>query len=185
MLLSKWQSFLTTDNVLALLTAVAVTVAAWQIRANARLSREALARQLWLDYIKAGLAYPMLSETRAIMGSLETSDVEKTVDGSTELSQQYLWMITLMLDSCDSIIRYLPKREWRQTLQEQVRMHRPALEIIWEPALKSYYSAHIQELVQQGLDLPVRPDERTPVTPTRRAKVARSRAATPPNLIPR
>ena len=164
---SSWSQLITTDNVIALFTAMAVTIAAFQIRANTRLSREALARQLWLDYLKAGLAYPMLSETRAAMGVIGTTDVGETVDGRCEHSQQYLWMITLMLDSCDSIIRYLPRREWEDTLVEQVRLHRPALRLIWDPGLKMYYPRHIQTLVEKGLNLPEREEEWIPVVPAK------------------
>lgn len=174
---ANWSQLVTTDNVIALFTAMAVAIAAFQIRASTQLSRESLARQLWLDYLKAGLAYPMLSETRAAMGAIGTTNVEDTVDGRCEQSQQYLWMITLMLDSCDSIIRYLPRREWEETLVEQVRLHRPAIRLIWDRGLKKYYPRHIQVLVEKGLSLPEREEEWIPVTPAKTPRVGNRRTA--------
>lgn len=151
------------DVVIALCTIAAVLIAAWQLRENRKVASESFARQCWIDYLKIGLDYPELGETRVALSNYIGSTPKSLSEGNTKYSQRYLWFLTIVLDACENVIRYLPKKDWEVTLIEQVRYHRPVLNIIWDSEWSRFYSAELDRIVRTALESPVLYDESAPL----------------------
>lgn len=148
---------------IAVATIVAVIVAIWQLRSNRRVACEDFARQIWLDYLKIGLENPELGETRCALARFPGVTAKDLILGDRECSQKYLWFLTIVLDTCENVLRYLPRTDWEPTLIEQLRFHRPALIEMWNDD-RRFYSKALDRLVQRALAVPAPYDELRPIT---------------------
>jgi len=159
--MDSWLPYM--DLAVALGTVLAVVTAVWQLRSNRRVACEEFARNLWLDYLKIGLENPHLGETRCALAEYPGITPADLMEGDSLPSQRYLWFVTIVLDTCENIIRYLPRKDWDPTIVEQIRYHRPALEVAWRRDLRRFYSRELNEYVERALALPVEYEERTPL----------------------
>ena len=150
------------DAIVAAATLLAVGVAIWQLRSSRRVACEDFARQLWLDYLKTGLDHPEFGETRCALAAFPGMTPKDLIDGNHECSQRYLWFLTVLLDTCENVLRYLPRRDWEPTLIEQLRFHRPALKEFWDEECR-FYSGALDKLVRKALVAPEPYDELKPI----------------------
>jgi hypothetical protein len=120
------------DWLVAIATVVALIVAVIQLRLNRQLSAENFAQSLWTEYLKLGLQNPELSQSwTAVKFLSDVNNYDDLAKGGTIGSERYLWFLTIMLDTCEAILNYLPQDTWPQTVEVQIRFHRPVLQRIW------------------------------------------------------
>jgi hypothetical protein len=155
-----WKQYF--DASVAVGTVLAVAVAIWQLRSNRRVACEDFARQLWLDYLKIGLENPELGETRCVLAAYPDLTPKDLVTGNHIGSQRYLWFLTVLLDTCENVLRYLQRSDWERGVVEQLRFHRPALKEMW-PDEQEFYSDRLARMVQKALAMPFDHDEVGPV----------------------
>ena len=144
--MSSWNSI--ADWIVALGTIGAVLMAVWQLRVNSRLADQNAATQMWLEYIRIGLQNPELGEGHIALKYLRVSNYEALVEGNTLKSQRYLWFLTLLLDTCETIILHKFTDRWKLTIETNLRYHKESLALFW-PTEAVYYSREFGVLVEK------------------------------------
>jgi len=131
-------------------TAGLLLVAVIALLVTVHVARANFARQLWLEYLKFGFDNPGFGETNLALSLRPGTTVSDLVLGRDIYSQQYLWFLTITMDTCSYILRYLPKKAWKETVRFQIILHKPALIIIW-PNLSKYYRKQTDKFVRAVL----------------------------------
>lgn len=132
-------------------TVGALFLAVWQIRQNGKLARQENAIQMWMEYVRLGLANPELGEDHIAIKYLKVRTAEHLVSGETLASQRYLWFLTVMLDACEHLFLHVRSERWIITIEQNVGYHCKTLALVW-PDEARHYSKNFGELVMRVLE---------------------------------
>lgn len=106
-------------NVATIVGAGGLIVAYLQLRAGLQGQREATALGIWKDYLALALQHPHLAAPQPYLTG---------VGRDSETFARYEWFVSMMLFACEQIVALQPRdREWRSTVQDQLRLHREYL----------------------------------------------------------
>ena len=101
----------------AAVAVAAATLVLIQVRAARLIQREAVALQLYNDYLKLCFAEPAFAG-----GQWKLNSSSKLSEDF--LYQKYEWFVSLMLNACESILLYAAKAdEWTATIKTQLNYH--------------------------------------------------------------
>ncbi|GHB35699.1 hypothetical protein GCM10007094_26620 [Pseudovibrio japonicus] len=88
--------------------------AAWQLKLARLIQREAVANQIYAEYLKLAVQNPDWAS-----GKMPSNDRE---------FEQYEWFASYMLNACEQMLEVLPKSQaWRNCVRDQLRYHREYL----------------------------------------------------------
>jgi hypothetical protein len=136
----------------------ALLAAYFQIRANAKSQREAVALQAHRDYLRLCFDNPEFSSTHAFRVRFGDAPFRGS-DGSYRSmeGERYQWFLSILLNTCEQVLLHLEKSEdWRETMRRQLTYHAHALEECW-PRWKAMYGEELDILVQQAINSPPDP----------------------------
>ena len=136
--------------IVAIATVVALLIAAWELRANAKISGQAHAREAWMRYLELGLQYPEYSSTEVTLKILKVPNVIRLWEKESRETLKYWWFFDCMMEACESLVNYFPEREWRNTIRYNLLLHEKALRFTWDNE-KSYYSDKLNAIVTEVL----------------------------------
>lgn len=111
---------------------VALVFGIWQIRSSRADSREATAKQIWMEYYLRCIEYPKFANPE--LSKLDYKN--QTLDGKKEKFFDYQWFVSFMLLACDEVIRLRGGAEWERFAENNVSYHR---DYIKSPAFVESY----------------------------------------------
>jgi len=143
-------------SIIIALTAIAALGVGWlQLRANEQLSRENYAIGTWSQYLKVGFENPAFCSERLAMREYSLKTVGELVSGESLASEKYLWFLTIVLDTCEAVLTYLPREDWERTIVNQLKFHRSALAQVWDhesEPWRHFYGPRLNAIVTRVLD---------------------------------
>ena len=95
---------------------VALVFGIWQIRSSRADSREATAKQIWMEYYLRCIEYPKFANPE--LSKLDYKN--QTLDGKKEKFFDYQWFVSFMLLVCDEVI----STTWRRRVVAICRKQR-------------------------------------------------------------
>ncbi len=111
---------------------VALVFGIWQIRSRERTSREATAKQTWMEYYLRCIEYPKYANP-------ELSKLDYKNRNSMETAGKffdYQWFVSFMLLACDEVILLRGGAEWERFAENNISYHR---DYIKSPAFVESY----------------------------------------------
>jgi hypothetical protein len=116
----------TLSDFAAAVTAVAAVVALvfgiWQVRASEASSREATAKQIWMNYELRGFEEPRFANP-----SIADIDYKaRSFIGDAEQFLKYEWFVSFMLLACEEVLR-LGGKDWENGVDDNLLSHWPYL----------------------------------------------------------
>ena len=149
---------------LAIMTMIGLCFAGWELRANARISGQAHAREAWMRYLEHGINYPEYGSTQLAIQELGLKNLEELWIKETRETERYWWFLDIMMESCESLVNYFPENEWQNTIEYNLRLHAEALKLIWY-AERQFYSENLGRLVTKVIsDIEIDYHQRSPYT---------------------
>ena len=134
--------------IVALTTVIAVGIAVWELRENARISGQTHAREAWMRYLELGFHNPEYGSTELAIACLKLQSVSELWDKGSVESERYWWFLDVMMEATESLLRYFPEREWKNTIKYNLYLHRGALSYFWTDEEK-FYSRELSDIVKQ------------------------------------
>ena len=134
--------------VVAVATVIALLIAAWELRANARNGGQTHAREAWMKYLELGLQYPELGSDDIAMQHFKMKTIHDLFHSKSVAVERYIWFLDIMLEACESLIDYFPTDSWKNTIKFNIRLHEKSLRHIWVDEC-DFYSKALCDLVDE------------------------------------
>lgn len=153
--LENWRNSLTWtwvswDMAVGVATILALVLAGWQLRQNAKIAGQTHARGAWLRYLELGLQYPQYGSTEIAKRTLNVKSIEEIYLQESPESEAYLWFVDIMMESCESLVNYFPHKEWQDTIRYNISLHKGTIKHSWKSEGK-FYSNNLQVLIGEVL----------------------------------
>lgn len=102
-------------SVTAVVALAAAALVLFQVRATRAIQREAVARQMYNEYLRLCFAESMYAAGNWSSAGELPQEV---------LFEKYEWFVSVMLNACESILLHVADRdEWRETIRSQIGFH--------------------------------------------------------------
>ena len=153
--LSDWATVLSSGAAVLTLgvAVVALAYARRQIDANSETARETTALTAYREYLRLCFDFPEYSSSHLAAEALKVQNWNGITEKLTPKSERYLWMITILLNTCEQVLAAEPEDpEWRSALRDQLSYHEAALQHVW-PLWRAHYGGPLRELIE-GRALP-------------------------------
>jgi hypothetical protein len=136
------------DLIVAVATVIAVLIAVWELRANAKTSGQTHAREAWMRYLDMGFNNPQFGSTQMAIKHLKIKDITDLWDAGTLDTERYWWFLDIMMEAAESLVNYFPEKSWQDTIKYNISLHEEAVRFLWQ-AEKGYYSDNLNDLVDE------------------------------------
>lgn len=140
--------------VAAAATALTVFVGVRQLSEGRRLANEKHARDAWTSYLKVAFDHPEFGSTDLALAHSKQQSAKGMIDSGELHCERYLWLFTILLDTSESILEYLPTQDWESAVVSQLKYHKAIIQVVWfgegDP-WERYYSNALNRLVIQRL----------------------------------
>ena len=97
---NRWEVKMSPEWLTTIMAFVALVFGIWQIRSSRADSREATAKQIWMEYYLRCIEYPKFANPE--LSKLDYKN--QTLDGKKEKFFDYQWFVSFMLLACDEVI---------------------------------------------------------------------------------
>jgi hypothetical protein len=137
-------------------TALTVFVGIRQLSEGRRLANEKYARDAWTSYLKVAFDHPEFGYTDLALAHSKQKTVQGMIDSGELHCERYLWFFTILLDSSERILEYLPTKDWEDAVVSQLRYHKAIIQVVWfgkEDPWEPYYSKALNRLVTERIGL--------------------------------
>ena len=134
-----------------IIAAGALLYAHKQIRANSAVARETTALTAYREYLRLCFDRPDYSSATLAARMIGAHQWDGVLDRLSPESERYLWMLTILLNTCEQVLAAEPTDEqWRSALGAQLSYHEGPLEQVW-PSWRLHYGEALRDLVESAL----------------------------------
>jgi hypothetical protein len=131
--------------VTALAAIVGLAFVGWQIRSARNIQREATAHDIWMNYERLGLEYPMYANPE-----LSAFDYKgRKVDGKRQKFYAYEWFVSFMTLACDAVL-LIERGRWEGVVERNLEYHERYLTSeIYEKENLEFQSPTIKTMIRK------------------------------------
>ena len=130
---------------------IALAVGVAQIIWSARLARETGAREAHRGYLQMCFEHAEFSSTEQFLRNHQDELLPELLNERTLPAVQYLWFLSVMLNSLEQITDFVSARgEWRALAVDQVRYHHGAIAEVWLE-WRGHYGRSLVGIVEEAL----------------------------------
>lgn len=125
-----------------------------RFRRGRKAEQQANANELWRETLRLGFDNPKLSDPTLRLAAFDHDS--RTIDGSSELFQQYEIFVDTILNASDEIFGVAPTEEWKASVRIQLKPHRGYLqsEHFLTSGYLDQYSATLRAFLAEILNEP-------------------------------
>jgi hypothetical protein len=131
-------------------TATGLIVALWQLFQNNKIAGQAHAREAWMRYLEHGFQHPEYGSTDLAIQNLDVNNIHDLWNNEILETERYWWFLDIMMESCESLVKYFPQKEWKNTIQFNLRIHADAIKLMWDGE-RHLYSNKLCNIVDEVL----------------------------------
>lgn len=130
----------------AIFALAAIVYAVRQIRETKRASREANALQSHREFLSLCFQNPKYSSSLVFARNTKRTTFANITEDLELDTECYLWFVSILLNNCEQVLDSVRNDgAWRLVLSDQLRIHYPALDVLW-PDWGDGYSKRLNRL---------------------------------------